>query len=255
MRMGHYHSRNGNRPNHKLLKGSSDPFFVGISLHPLQLETPSPTVDGYRPIGWEIQDFIFLSYSKFLYLYYNQLKEYQMKNLSLEGLTPEQIKLLESVADGFRVAKKEEPVVVESPKDEPPKFYRIISMKSWLEEEDDYGYTTEIDFIAKVRSNDPDSLERVLDDMYFQYLKKHVDKNKEKEGFDLIRLISEYDFFEDANYSKDGFSRGIGFTIYVDEITEEEYNDSDKWKDADVECIPAKFNIVSSGFTKILKEY
>jgi hypothetical protein len=212
-------------------------------------------VDGYRPIGFNPYGFIFLSYLEYLYLCYNQLKEYQMKNLSLEGLTPEQIKLLESVADGFRVAKKEEPVVVESPKDEPPKFYRIISMKSWLEEEDDYGYTTEIDFIAKVRSNDPDSLERVLDDMYFQYLKKHVDKNKEKEGFDLIRLISEYDFFEDANYSKDGFSRGIGFTIYVDEITEEEYNDSDKWKDADVECIPAKFNIVSSGFTKILKEY
>jgi hypothetical protein len=28
-------------------------------LHPLQLETPSPTVDGYRPIGFNPYDFIF----------------------------------------------------------------------------------------------------------------------------------------------------------------------------------------------------
>jgi len=176
-----------------------------------------------------------------------------MENLSLEGLTPEQIKLLESVADGFRVAKKEEPVVAESPKDEPPKFYRIISMKSWVIEEDNRGYETEIDFIAKVRSDDPDSLEEVLDDMYFEDLKNHVDKNKEKDGFDLISIISEYDFIKDANYY---FPHGPGpdFSIYIDEITEEEYNDSDKWKDAEVEEVPAVFTIISSGFTKILNE-
>ena len=168
-----------------------------------------------------------------------------MENLSLEGLTPEQIKLLESVADGFRVAKKEEPVVAESPKDKAPKFYRIISMRSWVEDD----YETMIDFIAKVRSDDPDSLEKVLDDIHFKDLKNHVDKNKEKDGFDLISIISEYVFIKDANYS----TYNDSFSIYVDEITEEEYNDSDKWKDAYVECIPAKFTIVSSEFTKIVK--
>jgi hypothetical protein len=47
---------------------------------------------------------------------------------------------------------------------------------------------------------------------------------------------------------------GTSFYTDVEEITEEEYNDSDKWKDADVEYTRAKFKIVSSGFTQILTD-
>jgi len=165
-----------------------------------------------------------------------------MENLSLEGLTPEQIKLLESVADGFRVAKKEEPVVVESPKDEPPKFYRIIST-CWYRA-DDMQTGVEIDFIAKIRSDDPNSLECISSHNWrFDTLKPYIEENREKDGFNLKEYISD----DDPQGS--GMDIGTRFYTDIDEITEEEYNDSDKWKDAKVKEVRSKFSIISSGFT------
>ena len=168
-----------------------------------------------------------------------------MENLSLEGLTPEQIKLLESVADGFRVAKKEEPVVVESSKDKAPKFYRIIST-CWYRA-DDMETGVEIDFIAKIRSDDPNSLECISSDtgfFDFDTLKSYIEEN----GFNL----KWYSSCENPQWA--GMDSGTRFYTDVEEITEEEYNDSDKWKDADVEYTRAKFKIVSSGFTQILTD-
>ncbi|NBW58371.1 hypothetical protein EBR43_11485 [bacterium] len=187
-----------------------------------------------------------------------------MENLSLEGLTPEQIKLLESVADGFRV-KKEEPVVAESPKDKAkkemsaeqkakkaaankayrerkkaPKFYRIIST-CWYRA-DDMQTGVEIDFIAKIRSDDPNSLECISSDtgfFDFDELKSYIEEN----GFDLKWYRSC------KNPQGAGMDIGTRFYTDVDKITEEEYNDSDKWKDAKVKEVPAEFTIVSSGFT------
>ena len=165
-----------------------------------------------------------------------------MKNLSLEGLTPEQIKLLESVADGFRVAKKEEPVVVESSKDKAPKFYRIIST-CWFRA-DDMETGVDIDFIAKIRSDDPNSLELITRYTgFFDTLKPYIEENKEKDGFNLKKYISC------ENPQGAGMDSGTRFYTDVHEITEEEYNDSDKWKDAEVEEVPAVFKIISSGFT------
>jgi hypothetical protein len=191
-----------------------------------------------------------------------------MENLSLEGLTPEQIKLLESVADGFRVAKKEEPVVVESPKDElkkemtaekkakkaaynkayaakkkaQPKFYRIIST-CWYRA-DDMQTGVEIDFIAKIRSDDPNSLECISSHNWrFDTLKPYIEENREKDGFNLKEYISD----DDPQGS--GMDIGTRFYTDIDEITEEEYNDSDKWKDAKVKEVRSKFSIISSGFT------
>jgi hypothetical protein len=120
------------------------------------------------------------------------------------------------------------------------KFYRIISLRQeeWVDEP---GYDTSIDFIAKVRSDDPNSLECILDERGdFYYLVEHIDENK---GEDLITLISEYDFMD---YYE---CEGLFYSMYVDEITEEEYNDSAKWKDAELATIPKQEVILSSAFT------
>jgi len=187
-----------------------------------------------------------------------------MENLSLEGLTPEQIKLLQSVADGFR-EKKEKQVVVESSKDakqkakkaaynkayaakkkaKAPKFYRIIST-CWYRA-DDMQTGVEIDFIAKIRSDDPNSLECISSDtgfFDFDTLKSYIEEN----GFNL----KWYSSCENPEWA--GMDIGTRFYTDVRKITEKEYNDSDKWKDADVEYTRAKFKIVSSGFTQILTD-
>jgi hypothetical protein len=164
-----------------------------------------------------------------------------MENLSLEGLTPEQIKLLESVADGFRVAKKED----ESgePDSRPTKFYRIISYDYGGSFSDYWGAT--LNFIAKINSDDL-NIETIHSGSPLDELIDELEDARESEDFDIVEFISEWD-------EEHGDCHDREWTRYteIDEITEDEYKDSDKWKKGSLKC-NLKIELVAESFTKTL---
>jgi hypothetical protein len=149
-----------------------------------------------------------------------------MKNLSLEGLTPEQIEFLEDVKKTFD--SKNMGLKESLPKEEPnKKFYRIVGIVSGPD-------GLELDFIAKANSYDPDSLEFIKDNgSTGETLGEYIDDHKRDKDFDIIDSIHEWCYEFDYGSSVQSFDYSLN--VESEEISEEEYNDSDKWKKARIE--------------------
>ena len=104
------------------------------------------------------------------------------------------------------------------------------------------GYGTNFAFLSKMKLSDPLETYKVIHsdnygDEFIEFLEAQIDEREEGDEFDIIDEIDDVESKLGDYYEEDCRENGATAYLVLKSITEEEFNNSDKWEEpTEKEC-------------------
>ena len=104
------------------------------------------------------------------------------------------------------------------------------------------GYGTNFGFLSKIELSDPLETYKVIHsdnygDEFIEFLEAQIDEREEGDEFDIIDEIDNVESELGDQYEDDCRENGATAYLVLKSITEEEFNNSDKWEEpTEKEC-------------------
>ena len=104
------------------------------------------------------------------------------------------------------------------------------------------GYGTNFAFLSKMKLSDPLETYKVIHsdnygDEFIEFLEAQIDEREEGDEFDIIDEIDDVESKLGDYYEEDCRDNGATAYLVLKSITEEEFNNSDKWEEpTEKEC-------------------
>ena len=104
------------------------------------------------------------------------------------------------------------------------------------------GYGTNFAFLSKMKLSDPLETYKVIHsdnygDEFIEFLEAQIDEREEGDEFDIIDEIDNVESELGDQYEDDCRENGATAYLVLKSITEEEFNNSDKWEEpTEKEC-------------------